>query len=286
MIFLLTGTVFSIEELAIHDGPGVRTTVFLKGCPLRCMWCHSPEGQEFSPELIKSPNGCLRCGACLRVGEEKTGRPVLVDESISVCPMHLIRTVGERYTPEEMVKRLLRNADFLNRSGGGVTFSGGEALAQPAFLKACLSRLCGKLHRAIQTSGFASREVFDSILADCDYVLYDLKLIDPSLHYQYCGQDNAFILENYKTLTKSGKEFITRIPLIPTITDTEENLTAIAALMRECGVRRAELLPYHRLTGSKYAITGRVYSPLFDETLTPQAHAEIFHIHEIEVTIL
>ena len=283
---MLTGTIFSFEELAIHDGPGVRTTVFLKGCPLHCMWCHSPEGQEFSPELIKSPNGCIGCGACLQAGNKKTGRPVLVDESISVCPMHLIRTVGERYTPEALVKRLLRNADFLNRSGGGVTFSGGEALAQPAFLKDCLSRLHGKLHRAIQTSGFATREVFDSILADCDYVLYDLKLIDPSLHNQYCGQDNAAILENYKALAKSGKEFITRIPLIPTVTDTEENLTAIATLMRECDVKRAELLPYHRLTGSKYAMTGRVYSPSFDETLTPQTRAELFKAYEIEVTIL
>lgn len=282
----MNGTVFSIEEMAIHDGPGVRTTVFLKGCPLRCVWCHSPEGQSFEAELLRSPNGCLGCGACLDAGKRKTGTPSLVHESIAVCPMRLLRYAGEQFTPEELTARLLRHADFLNATGGGVTFSGGEALAQPGFLSECLAGLRGKLHRALQTCGFASPDVFALILSDCDYVLYDLKLIDPFLHQTYCGTDNARILENYRALVRSGKEFITRIPLIPTVTDTEENLGGIARLMCECGVSCVELLPYHRLTGSKYAMTGRTYSPPFDETQKPRTHQEIFEFYGIEANVL
>lgn len=282
----MLGTVFSIEEFAIHDGPGIRTTVFLKGCPLRCAWCHSPEGQAFDPQVLRAPNGCIACGACTEKGRELTGTAQLVPESVAVCPRNLVRIAGKAYTPEVLVERLLKNAAFMRSSDGGVTFSGGEPLAQPAFLSSCLKISEGKLHRALQTSGFAPLNVFERILVDCDYVLFDLKITDPARHKIYCGQDNAQILANYRTLAASGKAFITRIPLIPTLTDTAENLTAIARLMRECNVHRAELLPYHRLTGSKYAMTGRTYAPPFDETLPPNPHVEIFKAYGIEVQLL
>lgn len=282
---MTNGIVFSIEEFSIYDGPGIRTTVFLKGCPLRCMWCHSPEGQSGLPEILRSPNGCLACGACLKKGEEITGEKRLVKESIDVCPKNLIREAGKMYTAQALVEKILKNAKILQNSGG-VTFSGGEPLSQPHFLTACLALLDGKLHRAIQTSGYASEEIFGRTLSLCDYVLFDLKMIDARKHRYYCGQTNDFILKNYRTLAQSGKEFITRIPLIPTVNDTVDNLSKTAELMESCGVHRVELLPYHKLTGSKYAMTGRVYAPEFDESIPPCPHIEIFKKHNIEVNIL
>lgn len=282
----MEGIVFSIEEFSVYDGPGIRTTVFLKGCPMRCMWCHSPEGQQLPPEMVRSPNGCLHCNACIQKGLELTGKPQLVKESAAVCPRNLIRQAGERYTPEALLQKLKKNVSILNASGGGITFSGGEPLMQADFLRKCLMGLEGVTNRAIQSCGFCKPEVFAEILPHCDYLLYDLKLMDPQKHRYYCGQDNASILQNYRTLAASGKPFITRIPLIPTVNDTEENLRATAAFLRENGVKRIELLPYHKLTGSKYAMTGRSYTPEFDETIPPQLHLDIFENYEIEVTVL
>ncbi len=281
-----SGIVFSIEEFAIHDGPGVRTTVFLKGCPLRCAWCHSPEGQDFLPEPIRSPNGCLSCGACMEAGLRESGTPTLVPHSAEVCPRHLIRMCGSKYTSDLLCKKLLKNADFWKASGGGVTFSGGEPLAQPDFLLECLKNLKGNAHRALQTCGYTSPVIFESVLSECDYVLYDLKLIDPMAHKHWCGVDNRNILQNYRTLAASGKEFITRVPLIPTVNDSPENLESTAHILHECGVGRVELLPYQSMTGSKYAMTGKKYAPPFDETLPPQPHTEIFQSYDIEVHIL
>ena len=280
------GTVFSMEEFSIYDGPGIRTTVFLKGCPLRCAWCHSPEGQNFADELLRSPNGCLHCGACLEAGRRASGVPSLTEESIEACPRRLIRHAGTVYTVDALEEKLARNIPMLTQAGGGITFSGGEPLSQHEFLTALLIRLGGRVHRAIQTSGFAAPDVFAKVLAHCDYVLYDLKLMDPAKHRLYCGQDNAEILANYRTLTASGKPFITRIPLIPGVNDTEENLEATAAFMLENAAKHIEILPYHELTGSKYALAGREYSPPFDERVKPDPHREIFEKYGIEVTIL
>ncbi len=280
------GIVFSIEEFSVFDGPGIRTTVFLKGCPMRCAWCHSPEGQAFTPEWIRSPNGCLHCNACFAEGVRLNGHPCLVSTSAEVCPRHLIRRVGEAYTAEQLCKKLLKSRELLQTSGGGVTFSGGEPTAQPQFLRECLVLLRKELNRAIQTCGFCDPAVFRSILDECDYVLYDMKLIDANRHLQYCGCDNTVILENYRQLARSGVEFITRIPLIPKVNDTAQNLTATAELMVQNGVDRVELLPYHRLAGSKYALMGKQYEPTFDESIAPELHLEIWKQYGIEVKIL
>ena len=280
------GMVFSIEEFSLYDGPGIRTTVFLKGCPMRCAWCHSPEGQDDAPEWIRSPNGCLNCQACLKAGEADTGVPCLTAASALVCPRHLIRRVGEEYTPDSLVELLLKNRNFLASSGGGVTFSGGEPCSQADFLMDCLTRLRGKMNRAIQTCGFCEPDVFRSILGECDYVLYDLKLIDKKKHIAFCGCDNTVILENYRQLAASGLDFITRIPLIPQVNDTEENISATAERMVQNAVKRVELLPYHRLAGSKYAMMGRTYSPPFDEKKDPCLHMEIWKKYGIEVKVL
>ena len=280
------GRVFSIEEFSTYDGPGIRMTVFLKGCPLRCMWCHNPEGQRFEAEMVRSPNGCLGCGACMKKGEELCGTPCLVPESEAVCPRHLIRRSGDEYTPEQLVARIEKNIAILNMSGGGVTFSGGEPLCHAEFVETCMRLLRGKTNRALQTCGYAKPEVFGRVLAECDYVLYDLKLMDEEKHRYYTGVSNRMILENYRTLARSGKEFCTRIPLIPTVNDTEENITATAAFMQSLGVTYVELLPYNKMAGSKYTMLGRAYEPEFDGTLDSQTHEEIFNQYRIEVKVL
>ena len=281
-----TGRVFSIEEFSTYDGPGIRMTIFMKGCPLRCMWCHNPEGQRFEKEMVRSPNGCLSCGSCTRKGEELTGEPCLVPESVGVCPRGLVRVSGVDYKSEELVAKIEKNIAILNMSGGGVTFSGGEPLAYWRFVLECLRLLRGKTGRALQTSGYAPIGVFTTVLEECDFVLFDLKHMDSEIHKRYTGFGNERILENYRVLAASGKEFITRIPLIPTVNDTEENIRATASFMSELGVSKIELLPYNKMAGGKYLMLGRKYETDFDGDLPPQIHKEIFDEYGIEVKVL
>lgn len=270
----MEGTVFSIEECSVYDGPGIRTTVFLKGCPLRCSWCHNPEGQEFAPKIVKSPNGCLHCGRC----EEEQG---YTEKSIAACPRQLLRWCGEAYTPEQLTQKLLKNKRLLD----GVTFSGGEPLAQPAFLMECLQMLKGQLHRAVQTSGFAAEGVFQTMLQNTDYVLFDLKIMDEKDHLFHTGQSNATILKNFDLLVKSGVAFVARTPLIPGVTDTVENLSAIAKLLQSYGVDDIELLPYNPMAGSKYALAGKNFCPTYDPTVSPQTHLELFESNGVKVKV-
>lgn len=283
---MATGRIFSIEEFSTYDGPGIRTTVFLKGCPLRCMWCHNPEGQSFEKEMIKSPSGCLGCGECLTVGERVTGHPCIVPESASVCPQHLIRLCGKDISGAELVSELEKNLDILNMSGGGVTFSGGEPLCHSEFVLECLRLLSGKTNRGLQTCGYADSNTFRSVLSECDLVLFDLKHMDAHIHKRYTGVGNRQILENYRILSESGVSFITRIPLIPTVNDTEENICATAKFMNELGVRYIELLPYNKMAGGKYLMLGKTYTPDFDGSLPPSPHENIFNDFDIEVKIL
>jgi len=274
----MTGRIFSIEEFSTFDGPGIRCTVFLKGCPLRCQWCHNPEGQIFEKQVLRSPNGCIGCGSCQRTGMTET--------SIDLCPQHLLRLCGEDISPEALVARLQDKFWMLKASGGGVTFSGGEPLSQPDFLLECLARLKNEAHRAVQTSGFSHPQLFAKILDNTDYLLFDLKLIDSSLHRHYTGVDNGRILQNYRALAASGIPFITRIPLIPGVNDTEENLTATAEFMASLGVRAVELLPYNKAAGAKYKAVGKTYTTDFDGNIPPNPHEEIFNHYDIEVKVL
>lgn len=273
------GIIFSIEEFSVYDGPGIRSTVFLKGCPLKCSWCHNPEGQSAYPEFMRNPNGCVHCGSCM----DKSGR--LSEESIKKCPMNLIRKCGENIDSEELCARLSKNADMYS-GGGGVTFSGGEPLYQSDFLLACLEFLKGKVHTAVQTSGFCTSAVFERVLASADYFLFDLKLADENEHIRYTGVSNKAISENYKRLAASGKNFITRIPLIPGITDTERNIEAIAEFMNKNDVFYAELMPYNKMAGGKYKAVGREYQPDFDPTAEVIIRQDIFEKYNIEIKIL
>lgn len=281
----MEGVIFSIEEFSVYDGPGIRTSVFLKGCPLRCSWCHNPEGQSREIQIVRSPNGCIGCGNCTSNAVSVGGKLRFTEESIRQCPMNLLRYCGETINSDDLCKLLLKNRRILNR-GGGVTFSGGEPLAQSNFLFACLRLLKGNLHTAIQTSGFCSAGVFREALSLADYFLFDLKLADPALHQKYTGVSNEPILRNFTALAESGRDFTIRIPLIPGVTDTEENLSAIAQLLQQRHVGYVELLPYNKMAGGKYAMVLQDYDPGFDEQAEPQPRTEIFRSFGITAKIL
>lgn len=274
--------IFAIEEFSVFDGPGIRTSVFLSGCPLKCTWCHNPEGQEREDLVLRTQNGCTHCGACERHARDGS----FTEASIAACPRGLLRHASRVYTPESLCARLENLFPILRDAGGGVTFSGGEPTASPDFLLAVLDLLSGKTHRAVQTCGFAPEVFFKELLSHCDHLLYDLKIVNDSLHKHYTGVSNALILANFKTLAASGLSFTVRTPLIPSVTDTEENLSAIAALLKEAGVGEIELLPYNRAAGSKYPLAGRTYAPDFDEARPVRPHTEIFARAGIQAKIM
>ena len=280
----MKGTIFSIEEFSVYDGPGIRTTVFLKGCSMKCEWCHNPEGQAYEPEIIRSPNGCINCGNCIKNSYTKNGRIIFLDDSIRKCPKNLLRMCGEQIDAIDLCETILKNKMLLQ--DGGVTFSGGEPLVQHEFLEECLKYLNGKLHTAVQTSGFSSADIFNTILKCADYFLYDLKLFDEAEHIKYTGVSNKMILDNYRTLVKSGAGFVTRIPLIPSVTDTADNISKIAKFIKENGVSYCELLPYNKMAGGKYKMLMREYKPSFDENKPVNYQEEIFDKYGITVKIV
>ena len=247
------GIVFDIKEFAVHDGPGVRTTVFMKGCPLSCRWCHNPEGLSPRPELMVKTARCRHCGLCTRPCGHEDCKPY--GRCLHICPDGLISVVGKSWTPDELAARILRDYDFL-KSSGGVTISGGEPTMQSEFVSELLRRLHG-LHRAVETCGYCGGERFMSVINECDYVIMDIKLADHDAHKVWCGVDNRPILENFERLRSSGRDYLVRVPLIPDVTDTSENLAAISDIV---GDSRVELLGYNNMAGAKYAGVGRVYT--------------------------
>ena len=281
----MTGCVFSVEEFSVYDGPGIRTSVFLKGCPLSCSWCHNPEGQQSETEIVRSPNGCIGCGKCEEYAQKKDEKLCYTEKSIENCPRGLLRYCGEEYTAQQLCEKLVKNKCILD-DGGGVTFSGGEPLFQSGFLCECLDLLNGKLHRAVQTSGFASEEIFEKVLEKADFFLFDLKLADSEKHKKYTGVPNEVILKNFEKLCKSNKAFTVRIPLIPSVTDTAENIRGLCGIMKKNGVTYAELLPYNKMAGGKYKMTGRKYTPDFDENVPVEIREDIFKSFGIEIYVL
>jgi len=281
----MIGNVFSIEEFSVYDGPGIRTTVFLKGCPLKCSWCHNPEGQRKQCEIVRSPNGCIMCGKCEQYARVLEGRRVFTEESIKKCPMNLLRICGEKMASDELCERLFKNERIL-RNGGGVTFSGGEPFVQSEFMIECLKKLKGRLHTAIQTSGYCIFEKFCQGTQIADYILFDIKLMDNRLHQIYTGVSNKCILDNFDFLARGSTEFVVRTPLVPGVTDTRENLEEIAKLLRHYGINYIELLPYNKMAGGKYKMLMRKYEPDFDESQEVNTHREIFDKFNINIKVM
>lgn len=264
-----TGRVFDIKEFSVNDGPGVRTTVFFKGCPLRCIWCHNPEGLEPKRELLVRQRGCLSCGRCRVPCDHPECKGL--GRCLHACPAGLVEAVGTEWTVEALAARLLRDRELFESSGGGVTLSGGEPLLQHGFVTELLRHL--PVHRAIETSGFATDKVFYKVLCEVDYVMFDLKLIDPEMHRRYTGADNAQILRNFEILQQSGKPYLVRVPLIPDITDTPENLAKIATVVGDSAV---ELLPYNHMAGAKYASVGKTFTDLIQKETNNEIDLSVF----------
>lgn len=278
------GVVFDLKEFAVYDGPGLRQTVFLKGCPLRCSWCHNPEGLSPKPQLMVSVASCRHCGRCEAVCTHETC--VACGRCVLECPLNLRRIAGTRMTSEELVKTIRRSSDYYARYGGGVTFSGGEPLMQPAFLLEVLRQI-PDLHRAIETSGYTDRDTFAEVVRNLDFVMMDIKLFDGEAHRKYTGVDNRRILENAKQLCRGTVPFVIRIPVIPGVNDSEENFRATARWIAGApALQRVELLPYHKTAGAKYAMVGRTYRPAFDPERQVQISREIFQEYGIRSEVL
>lgn len=249
----MTGTIFDIKEMAVHDGPGIRTTVFLKGCPLRCLWCHNPEGLISAPQLMFKENKCRHCGMCFKPCNHEECKPFA--RCVHICPENCLQITGETVEARELAKRLKKSAQILGTTFGGITFSGGEPLFQPDFLNELIGEL-KDCHLCIETSGFAVPSVFKRIVEKLDFIIMDIKIADSFLHKKYTGVDNTVILDNFSYLKSSGKPYIIRTPLIPEITDTPENLSAIKEII---GSSTWEKLPCNALAGAKYKMLGMQY---------------------------
>lgn len=246
----MEGTIFDIKEFSIHDGPGIRVTVFMKGCPLRCIWCHNPEGLEPQAQLLYKKNLCSHCGNCMIPCRHSECRPW--KRCIHACANGCLAVSGRRVTEKEAAEQIFEYSDFFNLAEGGVTISGGEPLLQADFVCALAQRL-GGMHKAIQTSGYTDGETYKRVIDHFDLIMQDIKLADPAMHRKYTGVDNEPILRNIEYLKKSGKQFVFRVPLIPGITDVTENLMEISGIVGDSPV---ELLKYNPLAGAKYDMLG------------------------------
>lgn len=267
----MKGTVFDIKEFALNDGDGIRTTVFLKGCPLHCIWCHNPEGLSPKRELFIKTNGCKNCGLCKRPCNHPDCKEF--SRCLHICPNDLISVAGTDWESDKLADKLLKQCNTLNMLGGGITLSGGEPLMQHKFCEELLSQLKNKTHIAIETSGYANQQIFDSIIQLCDFVFMDLKLYDNSLHKKYTGVSNENILQNAQKLKESGIPHSFRIPLIPCITDSNENLSALADVI---GNSHVELLPYNKLAPAKYKNVNREFSSIIKTEKSPCINTSFF----------
>lgn len=259
------GLVFDIKRYAIHDGPGIRTTVFFKGCPLSCLWCDNPESQRFTKEFIFWPERCLHCDACVVVCKEKA---IIKNEAhrgveetkcnycgdcIQECYSEALQIIGREMSVEELVTEVEKDVDFFRESEGGVTFAGGEPFSQPDFLIDVLKGCKGRhLHTAMETCGFVSWDILERVSPYVDLFLYDIKHMNEDKHKALTGVSNRLILSNLERIAAMN-QVIVRMPLIPDINDDEENIKAVATFLSRLGkIEEVHLLPYHRLGVSKY----------------------------------
>jgi pyruvate formate lyase activating enzyme len=250
---MTAGIIFDIKEFAVHDGPGLRTTVFMKGCRLSCVWCHNPEGQSRQPQEMRSAAG--------------------------------VRCAGRGYLPQELAALLNRQASIFKAGGGGVTFSGGEPLMQANFIAKVID-LLGDFHILLDTSGYGSERDFRLLLERVHLVYYDLKLIERRAHKRYTGRYNDLILQNLNVLSASGVPFVIRVPLVPGVTDTNENLAAIARTIKGMPMLRVDLLPYNRAAGAKYQAAGMEFKHEYDENSPVNANVAVFEEAGIKVRVL
>jgi pyruvate formate lyase activating enzyme len=261
-----TGEIFDIKKYAIHDGPGIRTTVFFKGCPLSCWWCHNPESVSKTTDRLYRQERCIGCKDCLTacsngaIAELKNTLQWIAANCVycksceQVCPAEAVEFIGKTMSVEAVVSEITKDIVFYDESHGGVTISGGEPLLQPSFLLALLGA-CGDLdlHRTVDTSGYADTQTLLKVAACTELFLYDLKHMDPEKHYRYTGVSNEIILNNLKRLSQNGARIIIRLPLIPGINSDDENIDRTGSFASSLsGVCQVNILPYHSSAKAKY----------------------------------
>jgi pyruvate formate lyase activating enzyme len=285
------GRVLRIERFAIHDGPGIRTTVFLKGCPLRCAWCHSPESQALDAEFMPRPDRCVRCGACTEACPVHAVEPaaesaalapdacIACGACVDACPTGARELVGRTMSVDALMAEVERDRVFYDESGGGVTLSGGEPLIQPAFaletVRAC--RLSG-IHVAVDTCGHVDPDVLLEAARDADLFLFDVKIMDEARHRTFTGVSNVRILQNLERLARVHPHIRVRFPLIPGVTDDDANVRALGAFLASLHLRRIDVLPYHRAGLAKYE---RLRRPYTLPAVSPPGHDVQDHVSRL-----
>jgi pyruvate formate lyase activating enzyme len=283
-----SGWIFDIKKFSIHDGPGIRTTVFLKGCPLRCLWCDNPESQQLRPQIVFWEGRCIGCDACL---EACTRSAIMLDEQgrrsvspdrcdfcgkcLDECYSNALDKIGRLVTVEDLLSIVEADSPFYEQSDGGITLSGGEPTVQPAFALSILEGAHRRgIHTAIESCGHAPWDVWQAFLPHLDLILYDLKEIDPANHERWTGVSNELILANLRRLVDAGADIVIRRPVIPGYNDYEESIRALAHIVSDLKeITEIHLLPYHRLGESKYGQLRRAY-PMGDHRSLDDADVE------------
>lgn len=246
-----SGIVINIQKFSLHDGPGIRTVVFLKGCPLRCRWCANPESQHPEIQILRDKQKCIQCGRCT------DGKP---NSDITSCPVKALTTEGELMDVEAVLGTVMQDEAFYAQSGGGATISGGEPLVQINFVE----ELCQELHEknvtvAVETTGYSDGETFDRLLKAVDIILFDVKHYNSQKHKEYTGVGSEKILENLAAAVNSGKPLIARIPIIPQFNDSPEDMEQFGKLLTDIGVKKVNILPFHQFGENKYALLDMDY---------------------------
>lgn len=284
------GRIFNIQRYSLQDGPGLRTTVFLKGCPLACAWCHNPESQSADRAMIKLEQRCIACGSCFAIcepGEDPASRP---EACVDVCPTGARQMLGRDVEVEELLEEVLHDRAFFDQSGGGVTLSGGEPLLQPGFVVKVLIALKRRgVHTALDTCGLGRREDLLTAAALADVVLFDLKHMDDAQHRVWTGAGNAAILANLTALGQMHGQIWIRVPVIPGVNDDLQNMEATARFVAGIpGVRRLDLLPYHSTGAAKFRRLGKEYVLEQVQPPTPEHMAslvQLFQAHGITASV-
>ena len=267
------GLVYDIQRYCLHDGPGIRTVIFFKGCPLQCKWCANPESLESASEIVYNKMDCINCQRCLKVCQHEAiisdGNSIVIDKQkcqycfdcIKECPTGALSVKGIWYTVDEIIEIVRKDIAFYKNSGGGITLSGGEVLAQSEFASELLKDAKKyNIHTTIETSGYCNWEDFERVLESTDLVLFDIKHINNEIHAWYTGVGNALILENFKKIVDMGKEIVARIPIIPTVNTDSETIEEYISLLKQLKVKSVNVLPFHQLGEAKYEMIGLPYA--------------------------
>ena len=295
------GIIFNIQKFSIHDGPGIRTTIFFKGCPLRCQWCSNPESQLHQIQIVCNHDRCLKCQTCLRHCHRQAiyfeDQKIKVHyeqcdgcmECVDMCPVEALSNEGEYKTVQQIVDICKQDQDFYEESHGGVTISGGEGMGQPRFVEALLQALkAEKIHVAIETTGYIQEDIFHQLAPQFDLLLFDVKHYDSHQHLFKTGVPNELIIQNLTWAIQQGIDVLPRIPVIPDFNCTLEDAEGFVKLFQKTGIKRVQLLPFHQFGEKKYEMLNQEYLYQNKKALHPEDlkdYQQIFINHNIDCFI-